>query len=141
MSLQASKFCLWRHKQRRSNLTFVALPNDAIPKEEIEKIETIFENSFNISTITKIEVLGWHKITENEKDTIEAFLNNAKVFYIDKVIENKAIEIKQSYKMATPDTIIGATALENDLIIVTRNENNFKRLEDIKIYNPFKSSL
>ncbi len=112
--------------------------NNNIPEKEIEKIEEIFNISFNISTITKIEVLGWHKINIGEKIKIERFLNNANVFYINQTIEKTSIEIKQKYKIATPDTIIGATALENNFTIVTRNESDFIRMGKIKIYNPFK---
>lgn len=112
--------------------------NNNIPEKEIEKIEKIFNTSFNISTITKIEVLGWHKINIGEKIKIERFLNNANIFYINQTIEKTSIEIKQKYKIATPDTIIGATALENNFTIVTRNESDFIRMGKIKIYNPFK---
>jgi len=111
--------------------------DDKIPENEIERLENILSMSFNISTITKIEVLGWHKITKSEKKRIEKFLSNAQVFYIDKVIEQKSIEIKQKYKIATPDIIIGATALENHFTIVSRNEKDFKKINGIKIYNPF----
>ena len=37
--------------------------NDNIPDKEIGRLENIFNLSFNISTITNIEVLGWHRIT------------------------------------------------------------------------------
>lgn len=112
--------------------------DDRIPEKEIEKLENIFSSSFYISTITKIEVLGWNKITKSEKKRIEIFLNNAQIFYIDKAIEKKSIEIKQKYKIATPDTIIGATAINNNLTIVSRNEKDFNKIVGIKIYNPFK---
>ena len=111
--------------------------DDKIPENEIERLENILSLSFNISTITKIEVLGWHKVTKSEKKRIEKFLSNAQVFYIDKAIEQKSIEIKQKYKIATPDIIIGATALENHFTIVSRNEKDFKKINGIKIYNPF----
>ncbi len=112
--------------------------NNNIPDKEIDKIEKIFEVSFNISTISKIEVLGWHRITRTEKKRIENFLDNAKIFYLDKAVELKAISIKQKFKIATPDTIISATALENNFIIVTRNEADFVKIKGLKIYNPFK---
>lgn len=51
--------------------------------------------------------------------------------------EKFLIEIKQKYKIATPDVIIGATALENHFTIVSRNEKDFKKIDGIKIYNPF----
>ncbi len=48
-----------------------------------------------------------------------------------------AIEIKQIAKIAIPDAIIAATTLTNNLILVTRNENDFKKIGKISIYNPF----
>lgn len=113
--------------------------DNRIPKQEIKKVEWIFKNSFNISTITKIEVLGWHKIKENEKKKIAQFINNAKVFYLDSSIEEKSIEIKQKNKIATPDTIIGATAILNNFIVVSRNYRDFTKIEGVRNYNPFEN--
>ncbi len=52
-----------------------------IPATHLEKVSKIFEKSFNISTITKIEILGWHKINSREKTKIAYFLKNATVLY------------------------------------------------------------
>ena len=111
--------------------------NNSIPEEETEKIEFIFKNSFNISTVTKIEILGWHKISKEDKTKIDKFLKNSNVIYIEKEIEEFAIKIKQNKKIATPDAIIAATAITRNLIVVTRNENDFKNIKGLEIYNPF----
>jgi predicted nucleic acid-binding protein len=108
-----------------------------IPSNHFERVSQIFENSFNISTITKIEVLDWHKITAPERNKIEKFIDSANIFYFDKVIEKRTIEIKQSCKVALPDALIAATALIHDLTLVTRNESDFKNIKDLIIYNPF----
>lgn len=121
-----------------TNIIIYYLDNK-IPEKEIEKIENIFRNSFNISTITKIELLGWHKIDENDKIKLESFLNNANVFYLDYEIEQKSIEIKQKNNIATPDSIIGATSLINNFTIVTRNVKDFEKIEGLKIYKPFEN--
>ena len=121
-----------------TNIIIYYLDNK-IPKQEINKVEDIFKNSFNISTITKIEVLGWHKIEEHEIIKVKKFINNARVFYIDRDTEQKSIEIKQKCKIATPDTIIGATALLNNLTVVSRNYKDFKKIEGLKLYNPFEN--
>jgi len=71
------------------------------------------------------------------KHKIEKFLSNATIFYIDEIIEKKAIEIKQKHKIETPDGIIGATALVNEMTLITRNEVDFKKISGLKIYNPF----
>lgn len=112
--------------------------NGTIPENHYEKISELFVNSFNISTITKIEVLGWKKLAGIEKENLEHFVSNANVFYINQEIEQKTIEIKQIHNIATPDAIIGATALVYKMILVTRNEEDFKKIEGLEIYNPYK---
>lgn len=109
-----------------------------IPDTHIEKVSEIFRNSFNISTITKIEIMGWHKIPESEKVKLTAFMDNANVIYIDGDIEAKTIELKQEMKIPVPDAIIAATAYVYNLVLVTRNEKDFKHIEGLNLYNPFK---
>ena len=110
-----------------------------IPDSHLNKINQILEKSFNISTITKVEILGWHKIPNAEKLKIESFIKQANVIYIDEFIEDKAISVKQKYKTAIPDAIIGATALVNNYTIVTRNVSDFKKIKNLNVYNPFES--
>ena len=64
-------------------------------------------------------------------------MKNSNVIYIEKEIEEFAIKIKQNKKIATPDAIIAATAITRNLIVVTRNENDFKNIKGLEIYNPF----
>ena len=110
-----------------------------IPEKQRPKVRRIFETSFIISTVSNIEVLGWHKLSERDTNKTEIFLSNATVIYLDKIVERKSIDLKRNYNIETPDSIIGATAILNNLILVTRNENDFKNIKELKIYNPFKS--
>jgi len=48
------------------------------------------------------------------------------------------IDIKRTYKIKLSDAVIAATALSNNLILVTRNTDDFKGVIDLEIYNPFK---
>jgi predicted nucleic acid-binding protein len=36
-----------------------------------------------------------------------------------------------------PDAIIAATALENDLILLTHNISDFDKIRDLKLKNPY----
>jgi predicted nucleic acid-binding protein len=47
------------------------------------------------------------------------------------------IELKRDNNIKLADALIAATALSNDLILVTRNEDDFSDLTNLKIYNPF----
>ena len=112
--------------------------NNELPQNSLPKIRMILKESFVVSTITNVETLGWYNITENEQIKLAAFLSNATVIYIDKLIEKKAIDIRQNKKMKLGDSIIASTALVNNLTIVTRNESDFYGLE-LTIYNPFSA--
>ncbi|MEO0043182.1 MAG: hypothetical protein RL329_2630 [Bacteroidota bacterium] len=112
--------------------------NDEIPANHESALLEIFKNSFNISTITHIEVLGWHLLDGDKRAEAEAFLENAHTIFVDDAIQKKTIELKKRKRMKTPDAIIGATAIVYDLTLVTRNESDFKHIQEIAIYNPFK---
>ena len=108
----------------------------ALPRKNALKLSKIIDEDFNISTIVNIESLGYHAITPDDLIRSEKLLSKANVIYLDKAIERKAIEIRQQKKMKLGDSIIAATALANDLTIVTRNETDFYRPK-LTIYNPF----
>lgn len=94
------------------------------------------ENPF-ISIISKIEVLGYHKLSEKEKHALLAFFNNASIIGLSEGITNKSIFLRQKYKLTLGDAIIAATALENGLELITRNRADFKHITGLKILNPF----
>ncbi|MFZ4548814.1 MAG: type II toxin-antitoxin system VapC family toxin [Bacteroidales bacterium] len=121
-----------------TNILIYYLDNK-IPNGQLPKMNEILRNSFNISTISVIELLGWHKLNNTDKSKMELFLSNANVHFIDYAVQTKAIEIKQKRKTDTPDTIIAATAILNEYTVVTRNESDFSKIDGIKIYNPFES--
>ena len=77
-----------------------------------EIIHTILEQSFNLSIITKIEFLSWQKLLNNKelRQKTTKFISNATIYDLDDVVAEKTIEIRQKYKLKTPNAIIGATA-------------------------------
>ncbi|MEA2055024.1 MAG: PIN domain-containing protein [Candidatus Thermoplasmatota archaeon] len=60
----------------------------------------------------------------------------ANIISLTNEIANLSIDIRRKYIIKLPDAVIAATALSNDLILVTRNEKDFDGVE-VKIYNPF----
>ena len=98
---------------------------------EDDKIDKILKESFNISIITKIEFLSWQKLRKDKKLEKEAlaFISNANVYELTDDISDKVIDIRQEYRVKTPDAIIGATALVHGFDIVTNNVDDFKNLD------------
>ena len=110
---------------------------DTIPKKEVNKIEEIFRTSFNISILTKIEFLGWEKHTEEGFEKAREFISFANVFSLTDEIVDLTVDIRRQSKIKLPDAVIAATSLNNNLILVTRNDNDFKDIKGLEIYNPF----
>lgn len=115
--------------------------NGSLPLEIKEKVELIFETSFNISLITKIEFLGWKKHTNESFKEAKRFLNLAHVIRLTNKIANCAINLKRITNIKTPDALIAATAIQLEAVLVTRNSDDFKNIAEVNILNPFQESI
>jgi len=52
-------------------------------------------------------------------------------------IVKTTIEIRKKNKIKTPDAIIAATAIVLGYTLITRNTNDFKKLDSLKIIDPW----
>jgi predicted nucleic acid-binding protein len=89
----------------------------------------------NVSVVTKIELLGFNASEENYK-ILSNFINDATVLDLSNKVVEKTIEIRKKHKTKLPDAIIAATALVNDLALISRNISDFKNIEGLKILDP-----
>lgn len=89
----------------------------------------------NVSVITKIEVLGFNAPVEHYQ-LLTGFMNDAIVFDLTANIVETTIDIRRRYKIKLPDAIIAATALVYDLMLVTRNANDFKNIQGVQVVDP-----
>lgn len=113
---------------------------DQIPSYRIEEMENIFQNSFQMSIVSEIEILGWKKILTDRKisiEEVEEILGTAKIFEVDQKIKQKAIELKQIYQTPTIDSIIAATAIIYELTLVSKNMKDFIRIEELSFFSPY----
>jgi len=91
-----------------------------------------------ISVITHIELFASPKISEKERLQLEQFVQIATVYdHVNAAIVAHAIAIRQQYKTPLPDAIIAATALTYNLELVTRNKDDFKNIDGLRIIDPY----
>ncbi|MEN9447439.1 MAG: hypothetical protein RJA25_729 [Bacteroidota bacterium] len=57
------------------------------------------EEGITISIISKIEVLGYHKLTDFEKENFELFFNAISTIRLSDEIVDEAIKLRQNKKM------------------------------------------
>lgn len=108
----------------------------------VEKIERIgFENLF-ISEITVAELkYGVEKSATPDKnrpvinELIDRFKQLPIYGALDVYAKEKARLKKEGNIVDDLDLLIGATAIENNMILVTNNEKHFVRLQNIKVEN------
>ena len=105
--------------------------------EEKPKIDTILRDSFNISIITRIELLGWKGHTPEGLIQARHLVDCACCIPLTDTLAEKTIEIRSGTSITLPDAVIAASALSLDAILVTRNVKDFSNVTGLRIYNPF----
>ena len=88
------------------------------------------------SEISKVEVLGYHKIQPDEDVYFRDVFDLLPTLLPDQSVFNTAIKIRKKYNLKLADSIIAATAIEHKLSIYTRNLGDFQRLEGLICINP-----
>ncbi|PSL03384.1 type II toxin-antitoxin system VapC family toxin [Cecembia rubra] len=108
----------------------------------IEKFEQLGTESFAISEITLAELVFGAENSKNPQknlDLIEVFANQVVVLPIFGVIylygKEKARLRSIGLQISDFDLLIGCTAIEKDLIMVTENLKEFQRISGIRLEN------
>jgi predicted nucleic acid-binding protein len=109
---------------------------ETLPEKSLAMIDGVVDGRFYISVINKIELLGFADITENEELKFQELINASDVLNLDEDIISRTIKIRKTYKIKIPDAIIAATALANQLTIITRNTKDFEKIQELEVINP-----
>ena len=78
---------------------------------------------FFTSVIVRMELLSKKQMTSNEEHGILDFLNDLAVIPLSENIEQKAIELCRSTKLKLPDSIVAATSIVLDAVLLTDDEH------------------
>jgi hypothetical protein len=105
---------------------------------ENPKLDEILDRTdLAAASVTRIETVGYHRLSENERVWLERTFARMKNLPLDDAVAARAIVLRQQRKMGLADAIIAATALEHNLSLVTRNEEDFKHVTGLRVINPF----
>lgn len=105
--------------------------------DSTEKIlDTIFNNKFHFSIITKIEVMGFNA-PPDKLDELDEFLSLGIMYPLSREIADRCILIRRlNPKIKVPDAIIAATAIVHGHTLLTSNIDDFKNITDLSIQEP-----
>lgn len=94
------------------------------------------KESVFISEISRIEVLGYHKLTKDEEIYFKDIFHFIPVILPSPPVFDAAINIRKMYNLKLGDSLIASTALVHGLTIYSRNLKDFERVTDINCVNP-----
>lgn len=90
-----------------------------------------------LSVITRIELLAWSDASIQELQILQSFITNSIVYDLNEQIIIETINIRKSYKTKLPDAIIAATAIVNNLTLLSRNVSDFKKIPNLLLLDPY----
>ena len=108
--------------------------HDLLPEPNAKFFDQICLNGAPcFSVITEIELLSWQSTAKEELEIIQSFIQNSLVLEITPDIKSITAEIRKKYKLKLPDAIISATAVSQNLTLLTRNIKDFQKVEGLKL--------
>ena len=98
----------------------------------LANVKLYFNVTPSISIVTEIEILGVIDMSVNEIQIRETAIEFCYIIPLTNAVKRKAIELKRTIKIPIPDAIIAATAIEENLQLVTADKG-FKRIKELQL--------
>jgi predicted nucleic acid-binding protein len=111
--------------------------NNKLPMQGMGVMNTIIDDTPNISVITKIEVLRFNTSADIYK-VLEDFISESVVLNLNDFVVEKTISICKAHRIKLPDAVIAATALVQGFTLITRNIIDFKNISGLELLNPWE---
>lgn len=91
-----------------------------------------------MSIITNIELFSANNIPNDEFRLLEKIMGIATIHPVSNDLVSATVSIRQKYRLKMPDAIIAATALTYNLVLITRNTVDFKRIPELRLVDLHK---
>ena len=75
-----------------------------------------------ISQITRMELLSFSSLSQQEEAEIRAFIGCCQVLMLDEQVEAQGIQLRRSGTLKLPDAIVASTAIVHSLKLLTLDQ-------------------
>ncbi len=117
--------------------TIIYLLDRKLPPTAKLFLAKLIDELCQLSVISQIELLSWQPPHTEDKTIVEAFVAACQIIDLSPAIVQQTIQLRQTYRIKLPDSVIAATALINDWTLISRNDSDFRRISELKYINPF----
>ena len=90
------------------------------------------QSKLAFSVISEMELLSLSGITATEESNIKSLLLDCKEISLTGEVKEKTIEIRKKYKTKLPDAIVAASAIVNNLPLITADKR-FNQIEELQL--------
>lgn len=87
----------------------------------------------HVSSITRLESLGFHRLTTDEVSQFDELFQITRIVGIDEAVISEAIRLRQQRRRSLGDSIIAATALLYNLPVLTNNVADFADVDGVQV--------
>jgi len=98
---------------------------------------TFPKHKYYFSVITEIELLSFGKLTQEDSDILKLALSNFEFIGLSDNIKEITIDIRKNNKIKLPDSIIVASSIKENAILVTSDKQllNSNLVRSIELLN------
>ena len=98
----------------------------------------VLAESAAVSEISLAEVLSYPGLTETQERDYEQVFAKIRMLTVSQSVWRTAAQIRKKHRCKLADAVVAATAIQEKLILVTRNTKDFKGMEGLRLLDPFK---
>lgn len=112
-----------------TNMVIGLLKGQATAIALTEQAGLAADDKIAVSQISRMELLGFPRLTNEEDSAIRTFLATCRVRMLDERVEAQAIQLRRSGAFKLPDAIVAATAISGGLRLLTLDRVMVQSLE------------
>lgn len=94
------------------------------------------EKPIAVSAITRVEVLGYHRLTQPEREILIDVFDSLPVLPVTDDVIEEAIRLRQVQRMSLGDALIAATAIVHQLPLATHNTGDYSWIRSLQLIDP-----
>jgi predicted nucleic acid-binding protein len=91
-----------------------------------------------VSGAAYVEALGYHKLSGDERQFLEAFFAAAPMLPLDRPVLDQAVKLRQLRKLSLGDSLVAGTALVHKLTLATHNTSDFAWIPNLTVFDPIE---
>ena len=85
-----------------------------------------------VSIISEMELLSFPDINQEDETIIRSLIKECFLLELNQQIKNKTIFLRKKYRIKLPDAIIAATAIENNITLLTADKG-FNKITELNL--------